>query len=66
MSYDPRSEKLGMKITVENEEGKKTTYPSKSQAIIALHREGKSTGEIARILGIRYQYAYNVIKRLSK
>ena len=65
MSYDPRSEKLGMKITVEHNE-KKTTYPSKSQAIIALHREGVSTGEIAKKLGIRYQFAYNVIKRLSK
>ena len=63
--YDPRSEKLGMKVELEVE-GKKVTYPSKSQAIIALHRNGVATGDIAKALGIRYQFAYNVIKRLGK
>lgn len=66
MSYDPRSEKLGMKVELVDEQGKKIKFPSKSQAIIALHREGKSTGDIARMLNIRYQFAYNVIKRLTK
>lgn len=65
MSYDPRSVKLGMAVEVEHDE-KKLKFPSKSQAIIALHREGVATGDIAKKLGIRYQFAYNVIKRLSK
>lgn len=64
MKYDPRSEKLGMAQEIEVD-GKKVKVPSKSQAIMALHRDGKSTGEIAKILNIRYQFAYNVIKRLG-
>ena len=35
---------------------------SVSENIRALAREGLSTAEIARRLGIRYQHAYNVLK----
>jgi len=34
---------------------------SKSERIRQLYRQGKSIGEIARELGIRYQFAYNVL-----
>lgn len=64
MSYDPRSEKLGMKVELVVDD-EKVTYPSKSQAIWALHQQGVATGDIAKMLSIRYQFAYNVIKRLS-
>lgn len=36
-------------------------YGNKSNAIRALHGAGKKTAEIAKLLGIRYQHARNVI-----
>lgn len=38
-------------------------YPSKSAAIVALWDGGMTRGDIARTLGIRYQFANNVIAR---
>jgi len=55
---DPRSLKLGTEVEVNG-----IKYASKSLAIQALHDEGLKTGDIARALEIRYQFAYNVIKR---
>lgn len=37
--------------------------PKKSDEIRRLHAAGKSISEIAKTLGIRYQHAYNVLKR---
>lgn len=39
---------------------------SKSEQIRQLAAQGKKVGEIAKLLGIRYQFAYNVLKRASK
>lgn len=58
---DPRSIKLGHEVEVEGQK-----YPSKSIAIQELHNDGKSNSEIAKILGIRYQFVYNVLKRTQK
>ena len=62
MSYDPRSIKLGdeVEITIND---KKKKVPSKSVAIRELAASGMSKGDIARALGIRYQFVYNVLKR---
>lgn len=70
---DPRTVKLGHKIDVTvqrtNEENEVVSeehleFPSKSMAIVALHRDYEvSRGEIARMLNIRYQFVYNVLKR---
>ncbi|MCA1806637.1 MAG: hypothetical protein LC687_02060 [Actinobacteria bacterium] len=59
--YDSRSIKLGHEVTVEG-----VTWPSKSVAIKSLHDEGMSNGDIAKVLGIRYQFVYNVLKRAGK
>lgn len=37
--------------------------PSKSEQIRQLSKQGRTTKEIANILGIRYQFVYNVLKR---
>lgn len=70
---DPRTVKLGHQVTVTiektNKDGEITsseehTYPSKSMAIVSLHRDHNvSRGDIARYLEIRYQFVYNVLKR---
>ena len=39
---------------------------SKSEQIRQLAAQGKKVGEIAKLLGVRYQFAYNVLKRASK
>lgn len=38
-----------------------TKYGNKSKAIRALSAEGKSRGEIAKLLNIRYQHVRNVL-----
>lgn len=70
-NVDPRTLKLGhaveMNIERENEETITKRYASKSQAIVDLRVSyGLDTGEIAKALGIRYQFAYNVLKRNGK
>lgn len=40
----------------------KESAPSKSQAIITMFQKGMETGEIAKAMGIRYQFAFNVIQ----
>ena len=70
-TVDPRTLKLGHKVemVVERENGETETkrYASKSQAIVDLYvSHGMDTGEIAKALGIRYQFAYNVLKRNGK
>lgn len=42
------------------------TYKTKSDAIRALAAAGKSTSEISKLLGIRYQHARNVLTRPAK
>ena len=39
---------------------------SKSSKIRELSASGKKNGEIAKILGIRYQFVYNVLHQVSK
>jgi len=41
-------------------------YKNKSDAIRGLHAEGMKPADIAKLLGIRYQHAWNVISRPEK
>ena len=36
--------------------------PSKTSRMVALHNEGKSVGEIAKVMGVKYQHVYNTLK----
>lgn len=76
-NIDPRTVKLGHAVEVvierpaSKEGGKPTTtekkYASKSQAILDLHTShNMDVSSIAKALGIRYQFAYNVLKRNNK
>lgn len=38
---------------------------TKTASIKALHAEGKSVAEISKALGIKYQFAYNVLKQAN-
>lgn len=60
--YDSRSIKLGHEVEIEIG-GEKLKVPSKSQAIVELYKAGASKGDIAKALGIRYQFVYNVLSR---
>lgn len=42
--------------------GVKVEEGSKSEKMLRLNEEGKSVGEIAKELGVKYQYVYNVLK----
>lgn len=64
MSYDPRSIKLGTEVEITLND-KKKKVPSKSIAIRELHNSGMSNSDIAKQLNIRYQFVYNVIKRMK-
>lgn len=39
---------------------------SKSAKMRALKEQGKKVGEIAKLLGVRYQFVYNVVNRPLK
>lgn len=41
--------------------GVKVESGSKSEKMLVLNLEGKSVGEIAKELGVKYQYVYNVL-----
>ena len=57
--FDKRSVKLGHKVKVEVE-GQEYSWPSKSAGIVGLAKMGLGNSEIAELLGIRYQFVYNV------
>lgn len=45
---------------------KETAEVSKSQMIRDMYHDGKTISEIAKTLGIRYNFAYNVIQRYQQ
>lgn len=63
-NWDIRSEKLGMKVEIEVN-GKKVKYPSKSVGIRELSKLGYSKSDISKMIGVRYQMVYNVLKRMK-
>ena len=50
---------------VAKKEGVKEKGESKSKTIRTLLRQGKSVSEIAKELGVRYNFVYNVAKKLA-
>ena len=55
-----------MTTAVKNEVQVTPIKINKSAQIRALFKDGKTTAEIAKIVGIRYQFAYNVLHRPLK